>query len=181
MRSLFTTVSVLAIPALLAACNSEPSVTATNASVSDVQNQVAAAGAEAQMKPGRWEGTVTMSTTMPAGMPAQPAQTQNVAACITPDQVKPGANPFSGQLAQGCKYDKFAMQGGKIDATMSCDLQGVKTNGTVAGTFTNEAYNMKSTTEVSGAAAGPMAGMKTESTMDFKRTGECRGDEAGAK
>lgn len=181
MRSLFATVSVLAIPAFLAACNSEPTVTATNASVSDVQNQVAAAGNDVQMKPGRWEGTTTVNTAMPAGMPAQPARTQNIAVCITPEQVKPGANPFSGQLAQGCKYDKFSMKGGKIDAIMTCDMQGMKTNGTVNGEFASESYTLKSTTEVTGAAVGPASGMKTDSVMAFKRTGECRGDEAGAK
>lgn len=171
---------ILAIPAVLAACSNDPSVTATNASVSDVQNQVAAAGAEVKMNPGRWETEVTIAMTMPAGMPSQAPQTNKVATCVTPEQVKSGSNPFAEQLGKGCKYDKYSMQGGKIDATMTCNIQGMTTKGAVTGEFSADSVQVKSSTEASGAGAGPMSGFKTESTIDAKRVGECRGDEAKA-
>ena len=164
--------------ALASACNSEPSVTATNASVEEVQKQVAAAGAQTQMRPGRWEGTMTMKNSAPAGMPAGGSTaSQPLTVCVTPEQVKPGANPFVAQMQQGCKYDHFKMEGGKIAAEMTCERPGLTMKNKIDGVFTADSYRLTSVAEATGEAAGPMSGMKAESTIDARRTGECKGDE----
>lgn len=160
---------LLVVPALtIAGCSNEKTVTATNASVEEVQNQVAAAGGAISMKPGQWEGTASVKMPTAGGQTA----TQPIKACITEDQVKPGSNPFAGQLGQGCKYDHFKMDGGKIDAAMTCDIQGMKMKTAVNGEFTPESYKINSTSEASGGPAGA-AGMKTETVIEARRTGDC--------
>lgn len=174
MRSLY----LFPFAVLAAGCSSEPTVTATNASVEDVQKQVAAAGGRTQMRPGRWEGTVAVKNSVPAGVPAGAADASRpLKICVTPDQVKPGANPFVAQMQEGCKYDTFKMADGRIDATMTCERPGMTIKNKLTGEFTADDYKVFSVTEMSGSGAGPMAGMKAESTITARRTGECRGDE----
>lgn len=171
-------VALVPVLTLAAACSSEPSVTATNASVEEVQKQVAEAGGQTQMRPGRWEGSMTVKNSAPAGMPAGTnTATQPLKICVTPEQVKPGANPFVAQMQQGCKYDHFKMEGGKIAAEMTCDRPGLTMKSKIDGVFTADSYRLTSVAEASGEAAGPMSGMKAESTIDARRTGECKGDE----
>ena len=173
------TFALLPVLALAGACSSEPSVSATNASVEDVQKQVAEAGGQTQMRPGRWEGTMTIKNAAPPGMAGAGAgnATQPLKLCVTPDQVKPGSNPFVAQMQQGCKYDHFKMEGGTIAAEMTCERPGLTMKSKIAGVFTADSYKLTSVAEASGEAAGPMSGMKAESTIEARRTGECTGDE----
>lgn len=178
MRPLF----VLPLAILAAGCSSEKSVTATNASVADVQNQVEAAGGSMQMRPGRWEGTMTVrNAAAPGTKAAEIGQTESrpIKVCVTADQVKPGNNPFIAQMQQGCKYDHFKLADGKIDAAMTCARPGVTLKNKINGAFTDDTYRLTSLAEVTGDSAGPLAGVKSESTIEAKRTGDCRGDENG--
>lgn len=163
---------IFILPVALAACSNEKTVTATNASIEDVQNQVAAAGETVTMRPGQWEGTVSIKNTVP-GMAAPQTVSQPLKMCVTEEMTKPGSNPFSGQLGAGCKYDEFKMEGGKIDATMTCNHQGMTMKSKMNGEFTPVSYTVNSVAEASGDTAGPMAGMKAETTMEAKRTGDC--------
>lgn len=168
------------LPAILAACNSGPSVTATNASVEEVSNKVAAAqGSGNFISPGQWTSTAKVNLEMPGmdKMPPEAAQKMKDAAskgvetttCVTEADVKsPKAAMFGGD--KSCRYDHYTMAGGTIDAKLTCEAQGQKRVMTVKGTYSADSYHIEST-----ADAGPMG--KMSSTIDAKRTGECTGKE----
>ncbi len=116
---------LLAAPAiaLLAGCNSGPSVKAENASVGEVQ---AAAQNAVKLQPGKWETSVTMLSMEGPGLPPamaaqmkQQKQTHKVETCLTPEQA---AKPPTDMLgaADNCRYEKFEMSGGKMDGTLVC-------------------------------------------------------------
>lgn len=174
---------LLPLLAVAAACSSDPtttaSVTATNASVEEVQKQVADAGGQMQMRPGQWEGTMTVKNLSPPGVGSgKPGESavQPLKICVTPDQVKPGANPFIAQMQEGCKYDTFKLANGKIDATMTCARPEVTLKNKITGAFTADHYQLTSIAEATKESAGPLAGVRVESAIDARRIGDCSGD-----
>jgi hypothetical protein len=177
--------AVLSIPPLaLAACNSAPSVTATNASVAEVSNKVDAAVAGGQfVSPGRWETKVTILDISVPDMPPQIAQQmkaqmskgQTHASCLTPEEAKKPRGDFFG-AQKDCRYDHFTMAGGSIDARMICARGGQTQTMTMKGTYSADSYRMAMTADGSGTK-GPMGAMSMKMTIDAKRTGACTGKE----
>ena len=171
---------------VLAACNSSPTVTATNATGSEVEAKVAAAGgAGAFMSPGRWEGAMKMDMMdmpgmdnlppeMKAKMQARMNQPRPFVTCLTPEEAKSPKGRFFGDQEKSCKYDRFNMGGGTIDAAMTCDEGGIKRSMTMTGTYSPDAYAMTMTAQ--GQGAGPGAG-SMKMSIAAKRAGECTGKE----
>lgn len=178
-----------AFPLALAACNASPTVTAENASVEEVAEKVAAArGDTAFISPGRWESTVTIKDVSMPGLPpaattqmkAQMGKSQQIISCLTEADVKkPGEKFFAGDAMKNCRYERFTMAGGKIDAAMACSQGDAKQEMTMTGTYSPESYTMAMTSEASGRGAPGAMTMKME--MTAKRAGECRGDEMNTK
>jgi hypothetical protein len=170
----------LAAMAVLAACDSSPKVTANNATPQEVQQKVAAAGAVEMISPGRWEGLVHIAEMSMPGLPAE-AQAQMAKArgdekfvsCVTPEDVKESKASMFGGMGKECKYDHFALGGGKIDGTATCDTGGGKMTTTVSGTFSSNTYHLAMHTEAAGTK--PVNGMTMTMSVDAKRVGECRG------
>jgi hypothetical protein len=188
MRLLFAAAIVLP----LAACgSSQPTVKATNASVAEVQAKVSAAtGDTVLVKPGRWEGSMTMHDMQVNGLPPD-VQRQITArmtaphpflSCVTPEDVKNNHGFFTGAKDNRCTYEHFTLRGGKIDAVMVCKDAAGTMKGAMSGTYTPDSYHfdMRSTVEAPGTP-GPGSAQKMTITIDAKRTGVCRGDEAGQK
>ena len=173
---------------LLAACNSSPTVTATNATGSEVEAKVAAAGgAGAFMAPGRWEGAMTMAAMdmpgmeklppeMLAKMKAKMSQPHPFTTCLTPEEAKQPKGRFFGGEEKTCTYDHFTMGGGTIDAAMTCATGGVKRTMTMTGTYSPDAYDMTMSSQ--GTGEGPMGG-SMKMSIAAKRAGECTGKEDG--
>lgn len=168
----------------LAACSKEPSVSATNATQAEVAEQVAAAGgADAiTVQPGRWEGAVTIHELDIPGMPqqvkdqmkAQMAGAKTFANCVTEEDVKQQKAFFTGEdNDRDCKYDRFELSGGKIDATLSCTPATGKMTMTMAGTYSADTYKIDMTSKAQGE--GPMNGMSMKMSVDAKRVGACTG------
>jgi len=170
----------------LAACNSGPSVTATNATQAEVQEKVAAASAASgtpMVEPGRWEGKVTMHDidlpNMPAQakaqMKAQMGQGQSFISCVTPEDVKEQKAFFTGDgNDKSCKYDRFVLAGGKVDGAMTCDHGGGnKMRMTMSGVYAPQSYRMDMSSRAEGTA--PMGAMSMRMTVEAKRVGTCRG------
>jgi hypothetical protein len=116
------------------------------------------------------------------GMPAdakammnkQMASAHTFTSCLTPEEVnQPNAEFFQGNDS-GCKYDKFLMAGGKVDAVMTCDANGQKQKMTMSGTYGEDAYEMKvsSTGEMQ-----PGMPMNMAMTIASRRVGDCNGKE----
>jgi hypothetical protein len=166
--------------ATLAACNSSPTVTATNASSQEVAAKMAAAGTVETISPGRWEGTMHIAEMTMPGLPPE-AQAKLAAArgdtqivsCVTAEDVKDSKASMFGAMGDNCKYDHFAMGGGKIDGVATCDNGGAKTKTTISGTFSSDSYQMAIRSESTGK--GPMENMTMAMTANAKRVGECRG------
>ena len=175
-----------ALPLLtVSACSREPEVDMKNASAQDVANELAEAGGTGVfLSPGKWQASVTIEQMAIPGMPAEMAEkmkgmagrTQSQETCLTPEEAKrPSERMFAGN-DKNCRYDRFTMADGKIDALMKCSANGATQTMTMAGTYSGETYNMQMTTEASGG--GSNAGMTMKMRVDAKRVGECDGKTA---
>ncbi len=128
------------------------------------------------IQPGQWETTIEIlnisAPNMPAGMtpPRMPARTVSV--CITPEQAgNPNAGVLSGNSNQaGCATENYSVVGGRIQGTITCDIQGARTRTTINGQFTPTSYEMTTQAE---AVVGGMT-TNTETRIAARRTGDCR-------
>lgn len=178
---------LLLAPLALSACNSGPTVEATNASTKEVAEKVAASGATLSMTPGRWEGTATITEMEIPGMPPEAAakmketmaKGHSFANCLTPEEAKkPSADFFSGDN-KDCRYERFNMANGRIDAKMQCKTGGMTVDATMAGQFSSDNFQMTVTSKTAGMPGQPMSAHTSTLKMESRRTGECRGDEKG--
>jgi len=182
MRNPFAAILVAAaLP--IAGCNSGPEVSAENASAEEVAKEMAeAGGAGSFVSPGRWESKLTMLEMSMPGMPPEAAARMKSAAgtsthvsCLTAEQAQRPKEDFFAGAGKNCRYDRFNMGGGKIDAVMNCkDEQSAQTM-QMAGTYSANAYAMTMT--ATGTQAGANDGMKMRMSVDAKRVGDCDGTE----
>lgn len=165
---------------MLAACDSGPTVKAENAKPSEVAEKVRAAGGGSTfVRPGKWVSSVTIQEMSVPGMPPEfaakmkerMAEARTFESCLTPEQAKKPKEDFFAGADKSCRYDKFEMTGGKIDATMHCSREGVSQTMTMAGNYSDDHYNMQMSSKMEGA--GPQAGMSMKMQVDSKRVGEC--------
>jgi hypothetical protein len=171
------------VPALaLAACNSSPTVEATNASGAEVAKKVQESGVtDSFISPGQWQMAMKINEMSMPGMPPEAAermkgmmgQGHTFTECLTAEDVKkPKADMFSGD--EKCKYDHFSMGGGKIDITMSCGGDQPRKM-QMNGTYSPNEYNMKVSSQGEGKT-GPGA-MSMQMEMAAKRLGECTAEQ----
>lgn len=175
---------ILVFPLLLAACNSSPSIKAENASVAEVAQKAQQA---IRIEPGQWTGKVELSglkmpnlDQMPPEMRArmQAAMQHSFTNCITPEQLAdPKRGLFQTDADRSCIYDRFSMQGGKIESEMTCQRGATKQHTRMTGTFTATSYDMVGESEVIGNGPGGGSGGKVHITA--ARTGMCTGKENG--
>lgn len=169
----------------LTACNKGPEVNLKNASANQVSEAVKQSGVMnggQMVQPGLWESRVTIQEMNIPGMPAQYAdrmkqqmaahQQQTSRHCITPEQAKkPKADFFAGN--NSCKYDHFAMGGGKIDMQMVCKEEGSTQTMNATGAYTPTTYSMDMSSSGSGGDSAERMSMKMH--VDSRRVGECTG------
>jgi hypothetical protein len=169
----------------LAACNSDPEVSAENASAEEVSQKLeSATGSGKFVNPGLWRTTMTIEEMSVPGMPPEAAaemekmqgRTTSDEKCLTPEDVKrPQEDFFGGE--ENCRYERFTMGNGKIDAVMNCSEDGATQKMSMAGTYSGDTYNMRM--EVQPAGGGENAGMGMKMRIDATRVGECTGEESG--
>jgi len=171
--------------ALLAACDSSPTVEAKNASVADVAEQVRdAGGTEAYLRPGKWLSKATVEELSAPGMPAGMADQLKVTMaskpgteqCMTKDDVRKPNTDFFGGKSDSCRYDHFKMGGGKIDARMRCTAGGGTQLMTMAGDYGPDEYHMRMSTQMEmgkSAAAAGVGSMTMKMRVEGKRIGDC--------
>jgi len=179
---------VLPAIAMLAACNSKPSVHAENASVADVTTATQKAVA---LQPGKWETNVTILSLegpgLPPGMAAAMKQRmagQKVETCLTPEQAAKPPQDMLG-AAKNCTYEKFEMSGGKMSGSLVCKnppgRPGADMRATMSGNFGSTSYDVTSEATMSmPAMPGRAAGEVTSKTqVTGKRIGDCDAAKAG--
>lgn len=177
--------AIIILPSiLLAACDSGPRVSATNATVEEVADKVAAARLDKDfLRPGKWTVKGRIDDIQVPGMPPELATRIKQAgagmdgaeSCITEaDSKKPAADFFTGN--KSCQYDHFTMGGGKIDARMRCSAGGGTQLTSMTGTYGPETYRMAMTTAMenpAGGSASGMEGMTMKLSVEGKRVGDC--------
>jgi hypothetical protein len=182
MRQPILPLIVLSAALALSACGSGKTVTATDASVSDVAKKVAGAGL--RFNPGRWESTMKFVKLDMEGIPPEAKEMmakamgkdRTFASCLTKAEAEKPEAKFFGQADERCKYDSFSMGGGKIDAKMTCKSeQGAQTM-TMTGSYTPETYQMQMA--IKGQGEGGKA-MSMTMAISAKHAGECTGKEKG--
>ena len=172
---------LLAVGALCACSRSEPDVSARNASVAEVAEQVRDATSEPGfIRPGKWLSSVTMEDVSAPGMSEQVreqmqgmlAQHQAYESCLTPEEAKRPKEDFFVSKDGSCRYEHFTMGGGKIDARMNCSQEGMKQVMNLNGSYSPDTYKMTMETKMEGGPAA-MSGMSMRMRVDAKRVGEC--------
>lgn len=172
---------IVACTAALAACDREPQVEARNASVENVAEQVADAGGSGIfVRPGKWESRVQIEEfELPGAPPEAKAAMRNMhertlvsESCLTPEEAKRPKEDFFAGANKNCRYDRFTMGDGKIDAVMKCTGEGMAQTMAMQGTYSPEAYQMRMSMQAD-AGAGPPGGMTMTMRVDARRVGEC--------
>ena len=172
---------LLAVPLIcLAACDSSPEVRVDNAKPSEVEAKVRAATAGGEfVRPGKWATSITIEEMNIPGMPPefaakmkeQQVASRPVESCLTAEQAKkPQEGVFAG-VDKSCRYDRFTMDDGKIDAAMRCDQNGTVQTMTMTGTYSPERYDMNMASQVGGT--GPQAGTTMKMKVAARRVGAC--------
>lgn len=176
------TLSLLAV-ALLAACDSGPEIEAENASIGDVAEQVREVGDdELRVRPGRWVSEVALESIDIPGMP--PAAAEQIKAtmakaasghetCLTADQVKRPSEDFFAGKDGNCRYDRFTMDGGKIDGVMRCSAQGSTQLIRFDGDYSPESYTMRMSSTLENAGGPGTNPMTMAMRIKSRRVGEC--------
>lgn len=169
---------------ILSGCG-DKTVTATNATPSEVAEKVASAqNSEQFISPGRWESTMTIQEMTIPGMPPElaarmksmTAKPKTFESCVTPEEAKkPKEDFFSGEADKSCRYDSFSMGGGVISAVMHCASGGKKQTMKMNGTYGPDSYHIKVSTSASGSTAAEE--MTMTAVMDAQRIGACTGKE----
>ena len=168
----------------IAACNSDPQVSAENASAEEVAQKLEAAGASGNfVNPGLWRSTVTIEEMSIPGMPPEVAAQMKGAEgrsevseqCLTPEEAKRPKEGFFGGK-DNCRYERFDMGNGRIDAVMNCTEGGATQKMTMAGTYSGDSYNMQMA--LKAAPAGEEGAMGMKMRVDAERIGECTGKES---
>ncbi len=177
-------VDAVMLAVALSACGDDKAVDEKNASTATVAKKVADAGMK--LNPGRWELTMKFSRFDIEGMPPEAkqqmqgmlGQNRTFTSCLTKEQAEKPDGSFFGQQGDECRYDRFVMGDGKIDAAMTCKGEGDQgmgaANMTLAGTYSADNYDM--TMDMQGTAPNGKA-MNMAMSLVSKRVGECRGDE----
>lgn len=176
----------LALPVVLVAGCGGPGgdagIDLTNASIAEVAEK--AVGAQ-QQRPGQWEIATEVTAMEIEGMPEdspmaemmkqQMGQKRTDTQCLTEEDAKKAMVPQDLDPNGNCRFARFKMGGGNIDATLSCaapDGAG-RMEVTQKGTYSPESYDLTSTMTRSGGE-----GIGANSTMSMKvtgkRIGECK-------
>ncbi len=154
----------------------------SNASVAEVQAQTRAAGAAMRFDPGQWRTTIEVIEADIPGLPPQMVgemkrrmlQKSTVSSCMTPEQAaNPNEDLFAGKSGN-CRFDRFTMKDGKVDAAMTCAGDGSGAGAAkiaMTGIFDKRRFELENRIEAAGPGAAQA--MKMRSRVTGERTGEC--------
>ena len=175
--ALATATALVVLP--LAACKEE-AVVGKDEGVESVAKKVEAANLKP--KPGRWEASMKFEKMDVPGMPPQAKEAMNkqmnvsqtFASCLTPEEADQPSGSFFQKGAENCKYEHFVMADGRIDAAMACKERGSEMKMTMAGSYSENQYDLHVTSQGEMQPGMPMS---VDMSITARRTGECNGSE----
>lgn len=170
--------------ALLAACKPAggDDVALENVSLAEASAQARNAN---KLQSGQWESQTRILSVEVPGAPKEladalgksvSAKVNTLSDCLTPEEAeKPAADMFAGSPAGECRYEKFAMVGGRMDSTMVCKSpnQPGEVRMTMAGDYTPTGFAFDMTMNMPAAAIPGGKGMVMRARTEGRRTGEC--------
>ncbi len=178
MHRSLAAVAVLA----LAACGGEARKPVTADEV------IAEAGELEKPRPGQYRTEVELIEFSVPGLPAAQAEqlkgmmggvsAEGTAFCLTEQEAGKGFEDSIRKMTEGtggmkCEFADFDVDGGKIDAALSCSgQQGLSAEIALAGTAGAESSAMRMTM-VQKAAMIPGGEIRMEMTMNSRRVGDC--------
>jgi len=129
----------------------------------------AASAADMPVTPGKWQITTTVESMSMPGLPPSVAASMLkkpivVSSCVSADAAANGPRDLIAKTNGSCRYTRYNISGGRIDAAMQCTGAGPQTIA-IAGTFTADAYDIRS--QMSGAQ------MTSTAHAVGKRIGPC--------
>ena len=179
---------ILPAIAMLAACNSKPTVYLENASFDEVE---AATQNAVKLEPGKWETNIAI---LSIGGPDLPPQTvaamkqrmsgEKTEPCVTPGEADKPMLDMVG-MGKNCTFEKFEMTGGKFSGILACKTSPDMPVGmrvTTSGNFAGTSYDVTSATtmHMPPIPARPAGGDITTTTQaTAKRIGACDAPKAG--
>lgn len=183
---------VLALAALaLASCQSAEeklaaetgNIQVTDASAAEISGLMRAAQEKRAMKPGEWQLQVqVLSAETSAGpladgdpkMAQLKQQERNVAGCREAKDLKPLDLDQLQKVAGECRFSRYSLVGGKLDAAFECTQQnGMKMAMTANGTTAPEGFDV--TLDQKSGTPGGADYVALKLRASGKRLGECRG------
>ena len=166
----------------LASCGKE---SATPKTADEV---IAEAGKLEQPRPGRYETDVELIDFSIPGLPKEQADAmksmmgqasqQASSYCLTEAEAEKGFEESIRKMTEGsgnmkCDFDRFAVDGGELDAALTCSgPQGMTSEIALDGTASAEASAMRMTM-VQKASMIPGGEMRIDMRMNSRRVGEC--------
>ena len=153
----------LAAPAVVALQQAPGDVLLTNASVEEVANAAAAAGVD-DVRPGKWELRIEVQSMDMGDAEVQPTvdgvvqsmEPQVTTQCVTAREARGhGAiDAFFPSSNVECRYARYALTGGNLDATMRCEIPGGSITSHMTGTLSRDrfAFDHASSAEMSTAS-----------------------------
>ncbi|WP_265587141.1 DUF3617 domain-containing protein [Sphingomicrobium arenosum] len=150
-------------------------------SAEEVEAQLGDAMTEGSfMSAGEWQSRITIEDVKMPGMTDDMAAmmqdmmgNRTFSTCLTPEDVEQPDERFFAGEDNDCAYDRFSLKGGKIDAQMTCNMDGVTQVMEMTGQYGEDAYDltMRATSEDQG-------GMTMTMNVSAERVGDCTGEAA---
>jgi hypothetical protein len=169
VRLLLIAATLIALPA----CNqNEPRGDMTAAQVAEELQDM-------KIEPGQWDATNEIVEVSAPKMPGEllkqmVGRKTVVSNCITPEQAaKPSASFLAAQEGSQCRYQDWAMDGGKMSGAMTCKGDGSpgEVAMTMTGTYGSNAYDLYMVMKTSGLPGGMSMTVKAKTAG--RRTGAC--------
>ncbi len=177
---------------LLAACKPGPStvdsaretgeIRLENASAEEVVKQNEAARGKHKVEPGQWENSYQLVSLDMPGLPEGAMRNEMMAETRRPPRIvreckkdadsKPIDFTKLSPTQQNCRFGKYILANGRIDAAMECQGPFGPIRMSIAGTQSGAAYDVTMTQ--SSTAPGQTAESKMTIRMTGKRIGDCK-------
>jgi hypothetical protein len=124
------------------------------------------------MQPGSWRSTTRITAMTMPGAPPDIARSMagrpiEATVCITAQDIAAGPKRLLESSKGQCRYSRFRMSGGVIDAESTCaEASGATMTTVMRGTYTPTSYTMT-------ARASATTGMRMAMTTSGRRVGAC--------
>lgn len=127
------------------------------------------------MSAGEWQSRILIEDVQLPGMTEDMAAmmqdmmgNRTYSTCLTPEDVEQPDERFFAGEDNDCAYDRFALKDGRIDAQMTCNMDGVRQVMEMSGTYGAESYDL-----TMRASSPDEGGMRMTMKVSAERVGDC--------